>query len=290
MKGIAHAEQRQNSTTSSVSLLFDPAARFGPCSHMRALALFEEDHSSTPGQCQLVGYRCSTVAHQSSSINQKALASNELPPDGQLSSTSATSTAEPLKRSPFDDSDDQNPLGSQSLPPGSINMPQYFVGTGAVAPYCVNYYQFRVLISDSRLRRILKINGLGSNRLLPQLSQHRGGLLAAASTVRQRVVQADSREMLHLTVKLSDTRGRFFKGFSMLENARALPRVANDLSALGPGASSFNNEPLVELTMLLNSTQALPVRVSETVISYYFHQVVLADRIEINYMSNISPL
>jgi len=56
--GCGGQSEVKNSTTSSVSLLFDPAAKFAPCSHLRALALFEDDHSSQPDQCQMVGYRC----------------------------------------------------------------------------------------------------------------------------------------------------------------------------------------------------------------------------------------
>jgi hypothetical protein len=80
----------------------------------------------------------------------------------------------------------------------------------------------------------------------------------------------------------------------MLENAREVTRVMNEFAAPPPQPSIAStptgpNEPMVELTMLLNSTQPEPQRIGETIISYYFHQVVLADRVEINYMSNISP-
>lgn len=204
--------------------------------------------------------------------------------------------AEPLSRTAHEPADNV-PVGGQKPPAGSLQAPLYFVGTSAVASYCLNYYQFRVLIAESRLMRVIKANGLGSNRLAPQLSQHRGGIITAAATLQQRVANANGRDMLHLTVKLSDSLGRFFKGFSMLEHAHSLGRVINDFAApsplpssvIGGGPAVGVNEPMVELTMLLNSTRPQPRRIGEAIISYYFHQIVLADRLEINYMSNISP-
>lgn len=517
--GCTGQSELKNSTTSSVSLLFHPAAKFAPCSHLKALALFEDDHSSEPGQCQMVGYRCQnydrflagkcghcdatnsqcrlmslpplamqfrtmslagppktrqplalnshlfdfypgsslqdlygsdsstprlanitflsqpkvglnatrTGASQATSVSALAplhgtvatspaplttemfgapsfLAGNYLGSDnnelaersdrrlsvdkrdriaqaleklrsetrtafsGSWSSLRAshllgtsegdlvksneheessesdmheiTTTTNEANRGPRttttpspttqtssvpttlagqlrtttgqgeswladqssssrlqQDPVDQIPIGSQKIPSGSMHGPLFFLGTGAMAPYCVNYYQFRVLISEWRLQRILKNNGLGSNRLAPQLSQHKGGLIKAATALQQRVANASGRDMLHLTVKLSDSSGRFFKGFSMLEEVHSLGRVMNDfaapsplpLSSFGDGPSAGLNEPMVELTMLLNSTRTEPQRIGETIISYYFHQIVLADRVEINYMSNISP-
>lgn len=189
---------------------------------------------------------------------------------------------------------DQIPIGSQPIPAGSLNMPLYFLGSGAVSPFCVNYYQMRILIAESRLLRVLQSQGLASNRLAPQLSQHNGGLVSAAATMQQRAQTASGRDMLHLTVKLTDTFGHFFKGFSILEHSRMLARVPNDLAPQQPPmpmafmAPSLS-EPLIEITMLLNTTRQEPIKVGESILSYYFHPIVLADRIEVNYMSNISP-
>jgi hypothetical protein len=213
---------------------------------------------------------------------------NQNPADGTGQEPSSRTLHDPV---------DSSPIGSQKTPAGSLNGPLYFLGTSAISSYCVNYYQFRVLVAESRLQKIIKSNGLGSNRLAPQLSQHRGGIITAAATLQQRVANANGRDMLHLTVKLTDTSGRFFKGFSLLEHARSLDRVMNDFagpsslpaSTFGGGPAIGLNEPMVELTMLLNSTRPEPIRIGEAIVSYYFHQIVLADRIEINYMSNISP-
>lgn len=519
--GCGGPSELTNSTTSSISLLFDPAAKFGACSHMRALNLFEEDNSSEPGQCQMVAYRCQNydrflagkcgfcdatnsqcrlmslspvslhfrqmslaqgparepnfyskshyydlLASSSSIIANQTLAKNPDEPVGMVATTqkvrpttqskqnvtqrtttitpvptessvgttkmygapsylsrdlngnelaarrsddrsdrrlsldkrdriaqaleklraetrtklvggwsslrtvplvdlapdsphkdelanddldhgcdseqpssiavvdasTATDTTTALPATPVPpvgipgraervpdntnggslgvgtprempsrtvhDPADHIPVGSQKGPAGSLQGPLYFLGTSAVSSYCLNYYQFRVLIAESRLQKIIKNKGLGSNRLAPQLSQHRGGIITAAATLhQQRIENGNRRDMLHLTVKLSDTFGRFFKGFSVLEHARSLARVMNDftgpsplpVSMFGGGPAIGLNEPMVELTMLLNSTQPEPQKIGEAIISYYFHQIVLADRVEINYMSNISP-
>ena len=188
------------------------------------------------------------------------------------------------------------PLGSQAIPAGSLNGPQFYLGTGGVSPYCVNYYQFRVLIAESRLQRAIQANALAPNRLAPQYSQHGGHLLQAAASLPRRKAHANGRDLLHLTVKLTDIFGHFFKGFSLLEQARSLGRVMNDFVAphsmpdlFGTSPAAGPNEPMVEITMLLNSTKAYPIKIGETILSYYFHPIVLADRVEINYMSNISP-
>lgn len=185
--------------------------------------------------------------------------------------------------------DQQSPLGSQRVPFGSVNGPIYFLGTGAITPYCVNYYQLRVLIAESRINKLLannllargQHNFLSANELLspgPGPLQHHQQLKAHPA--------APQRDMLHLTIKLMDSLGHFFKGFTMSENARTIPRVPI-LSARQRAISASEN--MLELTMLLNSTRTQPVKVTETIISYYFHSVVLADLVEVNYMSNISP-
>ncbi|KAG9509941.1 hypothetical protein GZH46_01528, partial [Fragariocoptes setiger] len=46
----------------------------------------------------------------------------------------------------------------------------------------------------------------------------------------------------------------------------------------------------ISIQMLLNTTNSRPpVRITEAIVGYYFHDVLLLDAIEINYMSNISP-
>lgn len=441
--GCVGQSELKNSTTSSVSLLFQPGGKFMPCSHMRALTFFEENMSSETGQCQMVGYRCpnyelflagkcgecdatnsqcrlmslpplamqfrkltlsttmsarlgtnlatnepyefdfSTNSHQhqyapelnnsGTNNNQKygvpsthvPLNINELQrldrrldqtkriaqvigkiradtrtvvaeswtnlrglrdyqatgddtnhlhqkDDNQMKTTTsrsmATTMATLLEGATIPSSDmskssdmaasrlyqdiiDQTPLGGQAIPKGSLNGPLFFLGTGSLSPFCVNYYQFRVLIAESRLQRIFKSSGLATNRLASLLIHK-----SRAAANMMRATQLSGREMLHLTVKLSDSSGHFFKGFSMLEHVPKMARVTNDwtVSSMPPLPEPFAStvgvtEPMLELTMLLNTTKLEPVRISESIISYYFHSIVLADRIEINYMSNISP-
>lgn len=178
---------------------------------------------------------------------------------------------------------DPTPLGGQANPEGSVNMPIYFVGTGPISPYCVNYYQFRMLIAESRIKRLLKTGNLAPNR------QAQVGAFATSignSLLNQAQRQATNpKDTLHLTVKLTDSEGHFFKGFTMVEDALSLVRVPSE-SRPTLGAS----ENMIELTMLLNTTRSEPIHISESIVSFYFHGIVLADTIEINYMSNISPL
>lgn len=192
------------------------------------------------------------------------------------------------------------PLGSQALPAGSTNGPLYFVGTGAVTPYCVNYYQFRLLIAETRLSRLLANEQAGggvfkeahiSSQNKPPLPATGGGAASDQPRQRQAVLNKDK---LHLTIKLTDSNGRFFKGFTLVEDARMLIRAPveqlHSPSAGGPQrVVPGGTTNMIELTMLLNTTKLEPVRISETIISYYFHSIVLADMVEINYMSNISP-
>lgn len=192
---------------------------------------------------------------------------------------------------------DQVPLGGQAIPAGSLNGPLYFLGTSSMTSFCVNYYQVRILIAESRLQRVISQNGVASNRLKPQHHLEAGGAIRAIAGLSQRAASSRGRDMLHLTVKLTDSMGHFFKGFSVLESARSLARVMNDFIAPPPPAASQDgrpavigmNEPMVEITILLNSTRPQATKISETIISYYFHPIVLADRVEVNYMSNISP-
>ena len=401
--GCGGQSELKNSTSSSISLLFDPGAKFAPCSHLRALALFEEDLSSRPGQCQHVGYRCASferflagkcgqcdatngqcrlmspspislhfqtmslrgplppaalealdeLADAPRDLQEQAanrtlsgrqsrrklpklygtpssygplLLGNELerrsdqrlvraigklrtdtrtalaggwtslrqlrnhlngsleladdqsnnmsePPlvPPEATTTTTESPQHPAQRIHQEDFVDKVPLGGQQGPEGSINGPLFFLGTSAISPYCVNYYQFRVLIAESRLVRLLRAGALAPNRLASQMGPAKLG--------RRQLV--GGRDMMHLTVKLTDSAGHFFKGFSMLEHVGQLARAADEPR---PGA-----EPMLELTLLLNSTRPEPVRVGESIISYYFHPILLADRVEVNYMSNISP-
>lgn len=466
--GCGGQNEVKNSTTSSVSLLFDPAAKFAPCSHLRALSLFEDNMSSQTGQCQMVGYRCPSYDRflagkcgQCDATNSQCrlmslppvnlqfrkitlsstpvpldeefksshggpkrtnltytddlqvASANEQPYYSMISSNLTTTTCKPTTpghlygapsnyvaltgssgsgsnrserrldagggaaakparlvqvigriradtraalaggwttlrglREPSNvikgtdgeflddelvvdepqatgdlssnttatnnstrsldgptklassgqrlhqvDFVDQIPLGSQPIPRGNLMGPLFFLGTGSMSPYCVNYYQFRVLIAESRIQRVLQSNGLASNRLAPPIGHE--SLTASVMDARQRAGQWAGRDMLHLTVKLTDQSGHFFKGFSMLENARQMGRVFDEAGPplISPlrGPTTGGREPMLELTMLLNTTRPEPVRVTETIISYYFHSIVLADRVELNYMSNISP-
>lgn len=189
--------------------------------------------------------------------------------------------------------DQHAPLGSQKLPLGAINGPMYFLGTGAITPYCVNYYQLRILIAESRINKLLannqlargQMNFLSVNDLLGVSGAHPSGPLQQHQHIKAHPA-IPSRDMLHLTVKLLEGNGHFFKGFTMSENARTMVRVPI-MSARQRALSASEN--MLELTMLLNSTRPQPVKVNEMIISYYFHSVVLADLVEVNYMSNISP-
>jgi len=416
--GCGGQSELKNSTTSSVSLLFDSQGSFTPCSHMRALSLFEDDLSSEPDKCQIVGYRCTdynrflagkcgkcnqandqcrlmslspislrfrrltlnlagvnenenennnrradsgaqiggeknssqiqattnqmghkqrierrlSVDHKGrfvqtidklksdtrnalaegwsgfksgeSRFKVSSLVLSKLPPPSSTAPNLSQNLSAPiLSISPTTieigqpslmahealepEGFEEAPVGSQALPAGSANGPQYFVGTGAISPYCVNYYQVRVLIAESRLQRSLVGKGLAPNRLAvqanfrPRLGENELQLEG------DRRAMVSSRNMLHLTIKLTDSKGHFFKGFSMLEDARNLVRI--QAADNRPRALAAGSDQAVELTMLLNSTQPEPVRVSESIISYYFHGIVLADSVEINYMSNISP-
>lgn len=181
------------------------------------------------------------------------------------------------------------PLGSQALPVGSTNGPLYYVGTGPVSPYCVNYYQFRLLIAESRINRLLISNSLAPNRLgVANLASETAKLIQSELTRNNHNQRepSSSRDKLHMTIKLSDTNGHFFKGFTLVEDARYLTKMPSESrdQRFSPGS-----ENMVELTMLLNTTQSQPVRIGEAIISYYFHKIVLADTVEVNYMSNISP-
>lgn len=461
--GCSGQSELQNSTISSVSLLFDNDAKFRPCSHVRALALFEDDLSSEPGQCQIVGYRCPTYERflagkcgrcdamngqcrlmsfppiianfktlpianyrpptsqqqrqqqqQLNSHNKLAPAANQRLPtsyaEGELltlvNSVSNGSIAwliddrelnqkivstiartkpglimdnrllgnefnnkNEIKRSdrrlisehrdklvqtldkirsdtrnalaegllgfrsvsgltleapsggryksmsrlrakPNQQQQQQQsvsidqimagseqlihlpdpiPLGGQANPAGSVNQPLYFVGTGPISPYCVNYYQFRMLIAESRISHLLKSGNLAPNRS-SQLGDFATSLGLGDSTLAQAAAAiqrqaTNQKETLHLTVKLTDDRGRFFKGFTLVEDARTLVRVPSESRATLGGSQN-----MIELTMLLNTTSAEPIHISESIVSFYFHSIVLADTIEINYMSNISPL
>lgn len=193
--------------------------------------------------------------------------------------------------------DQHAPLGSQKIPMGAINTPMYFLGTGAITPYCVNYYQLRILIAESRINKLLANNQLARSQMkFLSANELLGASVASAATVAAGPLQQHqqfrahpaipTRDMLHLTVKLLDSAGHFFKGFTMSENARTMVRIPI-LSARQRALSASEN--MLELTMLLNSTRPQPVKVSEMIISYYFHSVVMADLVEVNYMSNISP-
>lgn len=425
--GCGGQSELKNSTTSSVSLAFDPNARFSPCSHLRVLAFFEENHSA-PNQCQMVGYRCSTYDRFLAGKCGKCDATNgqcrlmSLPPasfnfrrtnsidkidalrsnltsikyptsleyirtndvlskrsdrrltveqrdrlaqvidklradtryalvegwstlrggspalvrdqttvkpktedsspvmfaaddnliesavefatleetlstaDANFGQASTTTTLAPALMSSSIKPDNRlnefefdvpTPIGSQSLPSGAINGPLFFLGAGSMSPYCVNYYQFRVLIAESRIKRLLAANALAPNKLA-HVKTHGGTHMEAMVNLARRAANSRAKDMLHLTVKMTDSDGHFFKGFSMLEDARSLPRVTFEPNGSGKSIT-LAGENMLELTMLLNTTQQEPVRVSETILSYYFHTIVLADRIEVNYMSNISP-
>lgn len=181
------------------------------------------------------------------------------------------------------------PLGGQALPAGSTNGPLYYVGTGPVSPYCVNYYQFRLLIAESRINRFLISSSLAPNRLgVANLAKDTAKLIQNEFMRNNPNLRepSSSRDKLHMTIKLSDVNGYFFKGFTLVKDARYLIRPSGESHdrKFSPG-----NENMFELTMLLNTTQNQPVRIGEAIISYYFHKIVLADTVEVNYMSNISP-
>lgn len=475
--GCGGQSELKNSTSSSVSLLFNSEGEFTPCSHMRALALYEDDLSSNPNQCQLVGYRCPSYeqylagkcGHCDTLNNQCRLMS--LPPisvafskmnispetinphqrdvvveaalsliqdiypngiDKRSSSTSSSSRINEIKKRNDNDSEAGSfptvtttptksalsqrqrlalavdkikmearnalaegwtslatgdvghrthlsqlsekfknrksisssknndnpsqysdeipsmptsvqpppptreetrvmrlqteatmtattstlapsveqpasrfqadrpdidlvpmPLGGQKPPPGSLLGPLYYLGTGPITPFCVNYYQLRILISEPRLQRMIVSNRLAPNKLAsnrPATSAALGNPFnrqqnSFINKQAQRISASTGRSILHMTVKLVDSSGHFFKGFTLKENARQLQRV-HDGVHIGQQARGRDN--LVEITMLLNTTET-PRRISESIISYYFHGIVLADKMELNYMSNISP-
>lgn len=197
------------------------------------------------------------------------------------------------------------PLGGQALPAGSSNGPLYYVGTGPVSPYCVNYYQFRLLIAESRINRLLMSNSLAPNRFgeAADLASNAAKLFHSELITRnnlnnqqqhQREQSSSPKDKLHLTIKLSDIGGHFFKGFTLVEDARYLlrkmpPSPVDSRDNNNNNKFAAGSENMIELTMLLNTTQSQPVKVGEAVISYYFHKIVLADSMEVNYMSNISP-
>lgn len=180
------------------------------------------------------------------------------------------------------------PLGSQALPVGSSNGPLYFVGTGPVSPYCVNYYQFRLLIAESRINRLLSSNSLAPNRLGSDIASNVNKLMAQNDLLTGSVKRepTTNKDKLHMTIKLTDTNGHFFKGFTLVESARYLTKIPIESPKQKFVAASDN---MLELTMLLNTTRTEPIRIGEAIISYYFHKIVLADTVEVNYMSNISP-
>lgn len=442
--GCGGQSELKNSTSSSASLLFDSETKFNPCSHMRALSLYEDDLSSSglsgKEQCQIVGYKCSTYdkflsgkcgfCDQQNSqcrlmglptidrLNFRGLnplkeqdnpykqlttmyRSNHDEIDNSAAIVATTAPSTPLtslvsnisdgtiawviddkelnekigdtvakikpelivhnnsedqshlnqivgKRSDKTDNDElssadlllktidkfksearsvlsglggseassfkvntvvnhQNllstesmeslpkehessddsiidpiPLGGQALPVGSVNSPLYFVGTSSMSPYCTNYYQFKILIAEWRISRLLNKNALAAT---PLVTINNDQALPTIQLNGNHQRQQTLKDKLHLTVKLTDSNGRFFKGFTLLENARLLTRAnfRETHKKLRP------QQPMLELTMLLNTTRLEPVRISETVISYYFHKIVLADLVQVNYMSSISP-
>lgn len=284
--GCGGQSELHNSTSSSIALLYDQEAKFVPCSHLRALSLYEDDLSSQPEQCQIVGYLCDSYDRFLAGKCGKCDANNRQcrlmsfqPLQVEQQSLEPRSELHPpfsgFQR--FLQSVDKlkmemrDAVGNQSE---MLDAPSYFVGTGAVSPFCVNYYQVRILVDANLLASLARSDSLASRR---RISSRRLGASYAVepSTGEEQLKSLGSRrDQLHMTVKLTDSQGRYFKGFTLIEDANQLLRTSSQQ---------------VEITMLLNTTRLEPVRISQSIISYYFHRIVRADSIEVNYMSNISP-
>lgn len=293
--GCGGQSELANSTISSASMVYDSNASFKPCSHLRAMSLYEDDLSSKPKECQIVGYecedfqrflagRCGKCDRQNSQCRLMSFDPIKSPkPTSKVSSTNVTSNInshnshnshnnnnnnitglssryESFDDDDVDDSDEENLVGQSRDNEAKV----YYVGTSSISKYCVNYYQFRMIIGEHKLRALDNEN-LAPNRVL----QGR---------------PPSGRNTLHFTVKLMDNRGRFFKGFALDHDVRRIKELRT--TQFVEGSTTARN---LEFTLLLNTTDSQPIRVAKSVISFYYHPIIVADRIEINYMSNISP-
>lgn len=265
--GCGGQSELVNSTISSTALIYDSNASFKPCSHMRAMSLLEDDHMSSLDTCQIVGYECENFERFLSGSCGKCDRRNSQcrlmgfnVMNGQRMRSNVNSLT-PID-SEYDEEDDD--LDYESVQHRQKDGRIFYAGTSSISPYCVNYYQFRMLVRQRDLK------ALGTENLAPN-----------------RMVQGNApsgRNTLHYTIKLIDSQGRFFKGFTLDHDSRRVGNLRTTLGSTGPDSGR-----LVEFTMLLNTTDPRPIRVHEAVISFYYHSVVVAESIEINYMSNISP-
>lgn len=270
--GCGSQSEMINATISSTTMVYDSNGSFKPCSHLRAMSLFEDDLSSNSVGCQIVAYECedfqsflSGKCGYCDERNSQCKLMSFNPIDGSKRNGSTGTDERAMVRAnvndPNLDEDDDEYGSSEKL--NTNDGRSYYVGTSSISTYCVNYYQFRMLVRERTLKQMSNDN-LAPNRYV------RGRL-------------PNGKNSLHFTIKLIDDQGRFFKGFTIDHDVRRLRDLKSKY------ASDYGLDRQIEFTMLLNTTEPRPVKVTESIISFYYHQMIIADTVEINFMSNISP-
>lgn len=266
------ASEYANSSIASVGLLFDDASSYKPCSHMRVLAIFEDDHSSQPDECQMVGYecrdytrflagRCSTCDRYNSQC--KLMGFDVISKRLERMSVGKNSTIEDhdYMRSSVNSHHHIYEYGlSKPRTPGKQQRGRlFFLGTSAISNYCVNYYSLRI---------IFKVNDLKRLETLPRLAQ---------SPLEWNWSRpSNSKLNAYFAIKLNDDSGRFFKGFSVHLERKDLEEVK-----LGDGKT------YMEFAFLLNTTNPKPIKIAEAIVSVRSGQNIRPKQIQLHYMSNI---
>lgn len=285
-----------NNTISSVSLALVSESEFKPCSHLRALSFLEDDHSSELEECQFVGYQCEDYATfldgkcaQCDATSDKC----KLMGLDLLQSDSYNPLIRKFRTAVNDDNDD---LG-EDLPPTTIgpasigvspnasragNSQQqepgkmYYLGTSSISTYCVNYYQFRMLFARSDIAKLIRAEA-PPTRELPVQNQ-------TQDSFTSNKVQSGSRYKMKMGIKLMATSGDFFKGFGFYLDASELDELREAAAENNFGKSI----PMVEITLLLNSTHPKPVKTGAAIVNVRSGQIIVPHSIELNYMSNIN--
>lgn len=273
-----------NSTKSSIQLLIDTASPFNPCGHIRSIELLDDDGLSSGVDvdgptCQMVAYRCFSHANFIAGKCGFCDAQNR---QCTLLGAPGWAPTEPVvgnkTQVPSGGGDSDKWLASDEI------APMFYVSTTSVHPYCVHYYQLRVLVHKTQVQKFLRDAG-GESASVRRLAR------AGQTRPRLRLHLG----YLHIGVRLDTADGRLFKRFTLQDNARTLQlaRVsAATIDAPTPAARFVQHhdyDDMYELTLLLNSTLARPQRVTRARLTFDFHRVLESNVIEINYMSHISP-
>lgn len=318
-----------NSTRDAIYLALGRSGILAPCSHLRAVSLFEDDHYE-PDQCQVVGYEC---LNYDKFLNGRCASCK----NGGCKLLSF----KPYLGKPSETHDNETSIASITTRRPETTTPKPTISD--------------VVLVHSAIKETPNLDhqGLivGSDQQQHQQAASRAGLIPSVqkepdartyyvgtSTTSTYCINYyqfrfvfdeanvesvggdwPSNKELAFAVKLIDEKGKFFKGFSLRHkvawksknrNLRStkmpdndhygehdnysptiIPRSQVDRNfKFGKRRPNAASQPRVcELTMLLNTTIPTPSRITKATISFYSTLMVKPQTMQLNYMSNISP-